>query len=175
VILPESGLANTTRICPGNIQTTRHEDTDKVASPLPTRLTTRPNQTTLTALCNQDSIMQIKTLLCATTCAIAALGPAITSAQTYPNKPIRMIVPFPPGGGVDFMARIIAQKLSERVGQQVIVDNRAGANGITGLQAMMAAPNDGYTIASASAGPLAFAVAARALVTFSNTAFSCLA
>ena len=99
--------------------------------------------------------MQIKILLCATTCAIAALGPAITSAQTYPNKPIRMIVPFPAGGGVDFMARIIAQKLSERVGQQVIVDNRAGANGITGLQAMMAAPNDGYTIASASAGPLA--------------------
>ena len=99
--------------------------------------------------------MQLKTLLTATTCAIAALTPTITCAQTYPNKPLRMIVPFPPGGGVDFMARIIAQKLSERVGQQVIVDNRAGANGITGLQAMMAAPNDGYTIASASAGPLA--------------------
>ena len=96
---------------------TRHEHTGKEAGTVATRLTTRPNQTTLTALCNQDSIMQIKILLCATTCAIAALAPAITSAQTYPNKPIRMIVPFPPGGGVDFMARIIAQKLSERVGQ----------------------------------------------------------
>ncbi len=56
--------------------------------------------------------MQLKTLLTATTCAIAALTATITSAQTYPNKPLRMIVPFPPGGGVDFMARIIAQKLS---------------------------------------------------------------
>jgi tripartite-type tricarboxylate transporter receptor subunit TctC len=85
----------------------------------------------------------------------ALLVPAIASAQTYPNKPIRMIVPFPAGGGVDFMGRITAQKLSERIGQQVIVDNRGGANGITGLTAMMGMPPDGYTIASASAGPLA--------------------
>lgn len=83
------------------------------------------------------------------------LGPATVSAQAYPNKPIRMIVPFPAGGGVDFMGRILAQKLSERLGQQVIIDNRAGANGITGLQVLMSSPPDGYTIASASAGPLA--------------------
>jgi tripartite-type tricarboxylate transporter receptor subunit TctC len=76
-------------------------------------------------------------------------------AQPYPNKAVRMIVPFPPGGGTDFMARIIGQKLSERIGQQVIIDNRAGSNGIVGLQALMAAAPDGYTIASASAGPLA--------------------
>jgi tripartite-type tricarboxylate transporter receptor subunit TctC len=82
------------------------------------------------------------------------LGPATVSAQAYPNKPIRMIVPFPAGGGVDFMGRILAQKLSERLGQQVIIDNRAGANGITGLQMLMSLPPDGYTIASASAGPL---------------------
>ena len=86
------------------------------------------------------------------TLLLAALG---TSAQTYPNKSIRLIVPFPPGGGVDFVGRVVGQKLSERLGQPVAVDNRAGANGIVGLQALMAAAPDGYTIAAVSAGPLA--------------------
>nr|WP_315230197.1 tripartite tricarboxylate transporter substrate binding protein [uncultured Limnohabitans sp.] len=76
-------------------------------------------------------------------------------AQAYPNKSIRLIVPFPPGGGNDVIARVIAQKLSERLGQQVVVDNKAGANGIVGLQALMAAPADGYTLAVGAAGPLA--------------------
>lgn len=76
-------------------------------------------------------------------------------AQGYPNKSIRIIVPFPPGGGNDVIGRIIAQKLTERLGQQVVVDNRAGANGIVGLQALMQAPPDGYTIAVAAAGPMA--------------------
>lgn len=88
----------------------------------------------------------------ATTLFLLAATP---HAQTYPNKPIRMIVPFPPGGGVDFVGRVVGQKLSERLGQQVAVDNRAGANGIVGLQALMAAAPDGYTIAAVSAGPLA--------------------
>jgi tripartite-type tricarboxylate transporter receptor subunit TctC len=87
--------------------------------------------------------------------ALACAMPIVASAQPYPNKSVRMIVPFPAGGGVDFMGRIIGQKLGERIGQQVIIDNRAGSNGIIGLQALMAAPADGYTIASASAGPLA--------------------
>lgn len=86
--------------------------------------------------------------------AVVLLCPATVSAQAYPNRPIRMIVPFPPGGGVDFMGRIIGQKLSERLGQKVLIDNRGGANGINGLQLLMSAPPDGYTIASASAGPL---------------------
>jgi len=76
-------------------------------------------------------------------------------AQTYPNKPIRLIVPFPPGGGNDVIARVIAQHLTERFGQQVVVDNKAGANGIVGLQALMQAPPDGYTIAVGAAGPMA--------------------
>ena len=85
--------------------------------------------------------------------SVAALVP-VSVAQTYPSKPIRMIVPFPAGGGVDFIGRIVGQKLSERLGQQVAIDNRAGANGIVGLEALKAAPPDGYTIAAASAGPL---------------------
>ena len=85
---------------------------------------------------------------------LLALAPQ-SYAQTYPNKPIRLIVPFPPGGGNDVIARVIAQKLTERFGQQVVVDNKAGANGIVGLQALMQAQPDGYTIAVGAAGPLA--------------------
>ncbi len=88
---------------------------------------------------------------------MAALGfaPATSTAQAYPTKPVRMIVPFPAGGGVDFIGRIVGQKLTERLGQQVAIDNRAGANGIVGLEALKTSAPDGYTIAAASAGPLA--------------------
>ena len=84
----------------------------------------------------------------------SALVCAQTAPGTYPAKPIRLIVPFPPGGGVDFIGRIVGQKLGERLGQQVAIDNRAGANGIVGLEALKAAAPDGYTIAAASAEPL---------------------
>ena len=90
--------------------------------------------------------------------ALAVLGAACAApaiAQTYPAKPIRLIVPFPPGGGVDFIGRIVGQKLGERLGQTVAIDNRAGANGIVGLEAIKTAAPDGYTIGAASAGPLA--------------------
>jgi tripartite-type tricarboxylate transporter receptor subunit TctC len=76
-------------------------------------------------------------------------------AQAYPSKPIRLIVPFPPGGGNDVIARIVGQKLTERFGQPVVIDNRAGSNGIVGLQALMQAAPDGYTIGVGAAGPLA--------------------
>jgi len=84
-----------------------------------------------------------------------ALSPASAIAQAYPSKPIRLIVPFPAGGGVDFIGRIAAKGLSERLKQQVVVENRAGANAIVGLEALKNSPPDGYTIAAASAGPLA--------------------
>jgi len=87
--------------------------------------------------------------------ALSGLLPASASAQAYPVKPIRLIVPFPAGGGVDFIGRIVGQKLTERLGQQVAIDNRAGANGIVGLEALKTSAPDGYTIAAASAGPLA--------------------
>ena len=84
-----------------------------------------------------------------------ACAPIVCVAQAYPVKPIRLIVPFPPGGGVDFIGRIVGQKLTERLGQQVAIDNRSGANGIVGLEALKTSAPDGYTIAAASAGPLA--------------------
>ena len=87
--------------------------------------------------------------------AIGTLLVAQAAAQTYPTKPIRIVVPFPAGGGVDFMGRVIGQELGKKLGQQVAIDNRAGANGIVGLEALKTAPPDGYTIAAASAGPLA--------------------
>ena len=86
---------------------------------------------------------------------VLGLWPAPAPAQTYPSKPIRMIVPFPAGGGVDYIGRIIGKGLSERLGQQVVIDNRPGANAIVGLEALKVTPPDGYTIAAASAGPLA--------------------
>jgi tripartite-type tricarboxylate transporter receptor subunit TctC len=79
----------------------------------------------------------------------AALLIALTTAvaaQDYPTKPIRMIIPFPPGGGSDVAGRVVAAALSERLGKQVIVDNRAGAGGVIGSELAANAPKDGYTL-----------------------------
>ena len=75
---------------------------------------------------------------------IASCG--IASAQTYPVKPIRLIAPFPPGGSTDLLARVIAQKLTDAWGQQVIVENRGGAGGTIGVELAARAAPDGYTI-----------------------------
>ncbi|OGA40587.1 MAG: hypothetical protein A3G24_19315 [Betaproteobacteria bacterium RIFCSPLOWO2_12_FULL_62_13] len=83
------------------------------------------------------------------------LWPAAALAQAWPSKTIRMVVPFPAGGGVDYIGRIVGKSLSDRLGQQVVVDNRPGASGIIALEALKASAPDGYTIAAASAGPLA--------------------
>src|SRR5215470_499272 len=90
---------------------------------------------------------------------LAALGLlcvacASACAQPWPEKSVKMIVPFPAGGGTDFIARLVAKHLSQRLGQQVYVENRGGANGGIGLQALMQADPDGYTIATTSDTPL---------------------
>jgi len=83
-------------------------------------------------------------------------------AQDYPNKPLRLIVPFPPGGGNDILARSVGQRLAEAVGQQIIVDNRGGAGGLIGAELAAKAVPDGYTIFLASIGNLAFMPALHA-------------
>lgn len=68
------------------------------------------------------------------------------AAQTYPDHPVRVVVPFPPGGGNDSMGRILAQKLTESLGRQFVIDNRGGANGMVGSELVAKAPKDGYTL-----------------------------
>ena len=80
----------------------------------------------------------------------SAFAPATVSAQAYPSKPIRLILPFPPGGPTDIVGRLTGQKLGELVGQQVIADSRPGASGNVGLELASKAPPDGYTIALSS-------------------------
>lgn len=84
--------------------------------------------------------------------AFSLLIPAAASAESsnYPTRPIRLIVPFPPGGSVDPLARVLGQKLSESLGQQVIVDNRPGGNAVIGTELVAKAPADGYTLLLAS-------------------------
>lgn len=89
----------------------------------------------------------------------AALSSAATGAwaQTYPTKTVRIIVPFPPGGGVDALGRMVQPGLQERLGQPVIVENKSGASGVIGLEYAINQPKDGYTIVIGSPGAVSVA------------------
>ena len=87
--------------------------------------------------------------------AILLAAPGLVAAQAYPSKPLRIIIPFPPGGATDIGGRYIAQKLGEAFGQQAVPDNRPGANGTIGLELAAKAPPDGYTLVIGQTGNLA--------------------
>ena len=91
---------------------------------------------------------------CGVLFALAA-GGAFAATPTYPTKPIRMIAPFAPGGGADYVARVAAQKLNAALGQPVVVDNRGGAGGAIGTELAARSPADGYTLLLGSQGPFA--------------------
>ena len=92
---------------------------------------------------------------------VCVSAPAFAQAD-YPNKPIRLIVPFPAGGSTDIVGRVVAQKLSERLGQQVVVDNRGGAGGTIGADAAAKAAPDGYTLTIGTTSTHAVAAGAYA-------------
>lgn len=87
----------------------------------------------------------LRLLLVACALVVTSLAPGV-AAQTYPSRPVRIVVGYPPGGPTDLIARVIAQKLSETMGQQFVIDNRAGANGIVGTEIVVRSPPDGHTI-----------------------------
>ena len=89
----------------------------------------------------------------------AIVAPAC--AQMYPAKPVRLVSPFPPGGGSDAVARVLAQALSEQLGQQVVVDPRGGASGMIGTELVAKAPPDGYTLLLGNLSPQSILPAAR--------------
>ena len=95
--------------------------------------------------------------LCLVSCAFCLAG--TSGAADYPAKPVRMVVPFAPGGGADLVGRVLAQKLSASLRQQFVVDNRAGAGGRIGTEQVAKAPADGYTLLFATTSVMVIAPA----------------
>ncbi|GGH54413.1 MFS transporter [Comamonas phosphati] len=87
-------------------------------------------------------------VVCAALCAAAALP--LAWANDYPNKPVKLVVPYPPGGPTDIVARVVAQKLQEQMGQPFVIDNRPGAGANIGAEAVARSPADGYTLVVAT-------------------------
>ncbi len=99
----------------------------------------------------------MKSLLSAALVAIPlAFGASAASAQAFPSKPIRWLVPYPPGGGSDFLARTIGQQLSTQIGQSVVIENKPGAATAIGASEVARAAADGYTVLSADNGTMVF-------------------
>lgn len=102
----------------------------------------------------------VRQVLGFTGCIGLLLAAGVAGAQAWPAKPIRLISPFPPGGGTDAVARVLAQALNDQLGQPVIVDSRGGASGMIGVEAAARAPADGYTLVMGNVIPLSMLPAA---------------
>jgi tripartite-type tricarboxylate transporter receptor subunit TctC len=89
----------------------------------------------------------IAAFICAVTCGLAV-------AQSYPNRPVRVVVPWPPGQATDIAARVVAERLQQSLGQPFVIDNRPGAGGSIGTDMVVKSPADGYTLLAASSGPI---------------------
>ena len=113
--------------------------------------------------------MMIKNLLGATALLLTVLANPAAAQQTFPAKPIRWLVPYSAGGGSDFLARTIGQKLSVQVGQPVLVDNKPGGNTALAAAETARAPADGYTVLSADNGTMVFNPALYKTLTYSPT------
>ena len=90
--------------------------------------------------------MKRQFLIRASLAAAALLAAPLVLAQAYPNKPVKVIIPFPPGGTLDAVGRMLAQRMSEQTGQPFVVENRAGGNGTIGADLVAKAQADGYTL-----------------------------
>jgi tripartite-type tricarboxylate transporter receptor subunit TctC len=88
----------------------------------------------------------MRSLFSALAACIGLLGPSLACGQGYPAKPVRMVIPFPPGGATDLLGRLVALKLAERIGQPVVSENRTGGGGNIGAEYTVKAPADGYTV-----------------------------
>jgi len=117
-------------------------------------------------MCNTSKRVQIKRWLSALCCAL--ILPGIAWAQPYPSKPIRIVVPFAAGGAVDVVARAVGQRLSEQMGNAVIIENKPGASANLGAELVAKAPADGYTLLMGANG------LATNMTLFSNLAFDTL-
>ncbi len=119
------------------------------------KFSSNPTQAASQRIADRSAVRQPSTLLRSlrSVCILIAFSMTqLVAAQSYPDKPIRMVVPFAPGGGADYFARPLGQMLSESLERYVIIDNRAGANGAIGAEIVMRAPPDGYTLLFGSAG-----------------------
>jgi tripartite-type tricarboxylate transporter receptor subunit TctC len=105
----------------------------------------------------RNSRMRRRDFVALVDCASIAsrLGSSTAVAQGYPTRPVTLVIPFPPGGGNDALGRMVADKMSKSIGQQIVVDNRGGAGGTIATRAVARSAPDGYTILLAYTGTLA--------------------
>jgi tripartite-type tricarboxylate transporter receptor subunit TctC len=108
----------------------------------------------------ENTLKPARSLTAVAAAALALMGATSAWSQAYPSKPIKLISPYPPGGGTDAAARIIAQALGDQMGQQIVVDTRGGASGLIGTELAAKSAPDGYTIVLGNVAPLAILPAA---------------